>query len=355
MGARRLWALFALGWVTALLSTFLIGHFDMFGLSQVLARWRRRPYDEPAFQVPGLYKLVRHPLYLGFIIAFWAGPDLSAGRLLFAAALTAYILIAIRFEEHDLKAHLGEPYVRYAARGAQPRSFSAKDWPSRTGRGHTDPVKAREPDVDGYVERNGVNIHFEIPGEGGPTILLLPTWTIVHKRFWKAQVPYLARHLRVVTYDGPGNGASDRPLDPAAYDHDRQVAHALAVLDATGTDRAVVVGLSMGGCWALQLAAEHGDRVLGSVLIGASVPITDGHSARVADGTRPDGLPESRVPLVERDPVEHWAKYDPATGRTTTRTSSGSSSACASRSPVDQADRGLPSPGGSTPPRTCSR
>ena len=87
-------------------------------------------------------------------------------------------------------------------------------------------MRARTPDADGYVESNGVKIHYEVHGDGGPTILLLPTWTIVHKRFWKAQVPYLARHHRVVSYDGPGNGRSDRPLDPAAYDHDRQVQYA---------------------------------------------------------------------------------------------------------------------------------
>lgn len=171
-------------------------------------------------------------------------------------------------------------------------------------------MRARTPDADGYVESNGVKIHYEITGDGGPTILLLPTWTIVHKRLWKAQVPYLARHHRVVSYDGPGNGLSDRPLDPAAYDHDRQVQSAVDVLDATGTDRAVVVGLSKGGCWALQLAAEHGDRVLGSVLVGASVPITDGHQVRAAERGQPDSLPESVVRLVERDPIEHWAKYD---------------------------------------------
>ena len=108
------WALFALGWVIALSSTFLIGHYDMFGLSQVLARWKQRPYSGPAFQVPGLYKLVRHPLYLGFVIAFWAGPDMSAGRLLYALAATAYVLAAIPFEEHDLRRELGDAYVRYA-------------------------------------------------------------------------------------------------------------------------------------------------------------------------------------------------------------------------------------------------
>jgi pimeloyl-ACP methyl ester carboxylesterase/predicted glycosyltransferase len=171
---------------------------------------------------------------------------------------------------------------------------------------------ARQPDEDGFVERGGVKVHFEVYGEGGPTILLLPTWTIIHKRFWKLQVPYLSRHHRVVTYDGPGNGRSDRPLDPAAYDHHRQVEHARDVLDATGTDRAVVVGLSLGSLWALQLAAEHGDRVLGTVTIGASVPLTDRHPFRGSPDTDPTTLPESRVPMVARDPLEHWAKYDPA-------------------------------------------
>ncbi len=173
-------------------------------------------------------------------------------------------------------------------------------------------TRAREADAEGFVERAGVKIHYEVYGEGGPTILLLPTWTIIHKRFWKLQVPYLARHHRVVTYDGPGNGQSDRPLDAAAYGHDRQVEYALDVLDATGTDRAVVVGLSLGALWALQLAGEHGDRVLGTVVIGASVPLADPHPNRIPTGAAPLLLPESRVPQVARDPVEHWAKYDSA-------------------------------------------
>jgi pimeloyl-ACP methyl ester carboxylesterase len=171
-------------------------------------------------------------------------------------------------------------------------------------------MRTLAPRAEAYVESEGVRIHYEVSGDARPTILLLPTWTVVHKRLWKAQVPYLSRHFRVVSYDGPGNGRSDRPLDPAAYHHDTQVRHALAVLDATGTDRAVVVGLSQAGAWALQLAAEHRDRVLGPVFIGPSLAITDGHPSRVAEGGDPLDLPPSRVPLVERDPVEHWAKYD---------------------------------------------
>ena len=99
-------------------------------------------------------------------------------------------------------------------------------------------MRARRADAEGIVEHDGVKIHYEVYGDAGPTILLLPTWTIVHKRLWKAQLGYLARHCRVVTYDGPGNGQSDRPLTPAPYAQGAQVAYALAVLDASGTDRA---------------------------------------------------------------------------------------------------------------------
>src|SRR5690242_15677435 len=78
-------------------------------------------------------------------------------------------------------------------------------------------MRARYPDTDGYIERDGVRIFYEVFGEGEPTVLLLPTWSIIHSRFWKAQVPYLARHFRVITFDGRGNGRSDRPLTPAAF------------------------------------------------------------------------------------------------------------------------------------------
>jgi protein-S-isoprenylcysteine O-methyltransferase Ste14 len=111
-----LWGLYGLGWAVLLTSTFLIGHFDMFGLRQVLARFRRRPYAEPEFREPLFYRVVRHPLMVGFLILFWSTPDMSAGHLLFAGAASGYILIAVRFEEHDLRRELGEPYERYAAR-----------------------------------------------------------------------------------------------------------------------------------------------------------------------------------------------------------------------------------------------
>jgi protein-S-isoprenylcysteine O-methyltransferase Ste14 len=105
-----LWTVYAAGWAVLLVSTLLIGHFDLFGLRQVLRGTR---YTEPGFRQPLFYRLVRHPIMVGFLIAFWAAPQMSVGRLLFAGAATGYILIAVRFEEADLRRQLGEPYQRY--------------------------------------------------------------------------------------------------------------------------------------------------------------------------------------------------------------------------------------------------
>lgn len=170
---------------------------------------------------------------------------------------------------------------------------------------------ARQADTEGFIEHDGVKIHFEVHGDDGPTILLLPTWTIVHKRIWKMQVPYLARHFRVVTYDGPGNGRSDRPATPPPYGQAAQVAYALAVLDATGTDRAVVVALSTAVNWALELAVEHPTRVHGTVAIGASIALPPGNTRAAArPGDDPADLPPSAVPRLGSDPASHWRKYN---------------------------------------------
>src|SRR5882762_5394613 len=121
-------------------------------------------------------------------------------------------------------------------------------------------TRARNPDSEGYVERDGVRVHYEVFGSGEPTVLLLPTWSIIHSRAWKMQVPYLARHCRVLTFDGRGNGRSDRPEEPEAYAETEFAADALGVLDANETERAFVVGFSMGAQRALLLAAEHPER-----------------------------------------------------------------------------------------------
>src|SRR5271155_592110 len=122
--------------------------------------------------------------------------------------------------------------------------------------GATEQSRARYPDHEGYVERDGVRVFYEVYGEGEPTVLLLPTWSIVHSRFWKAQIAYLARHCRVITFDGRGNGRSDRPVGAAAYHPDEFALDALAVMDATATERASLVSLSCGARWATTLAAE---------------------------------------------------------------------------------------------------
>lgn len=108
-----LWSLFGLGWLTVLLSTFLINHFELFGLHQAWLHFRGREGAAPQFRQPMLYKWVRHPLYLGFFIAFWATPDMSYGHLLLAIGMSIYMLIAIRYEERDLIALFGDRYVRY--------------------------------------------------------------------------------------------------------------------------------------------------------------------------------------------------------------------------------------------------
>lgn len=160
-------------------------------------------------------------------------------------------------------------------------------------------MRARRPDESGVVERGGVPIHWDRFGDGPTTVVLLPTWSIIPSRFWKLQVPTLARRFRVITFDGRGTGRSGRPATAADYTHHEFAADTLAVLDATGTDAAVLVALSCGTLWGVQVAADHPDRVHGLVAVGPAVPLAP-------------GLPERRVHPFD-EPIEAtdgWAKYN---------------------------------------------
>jgi pimeloyl-ACP methyl ester carboxylesterase len=176
-------------------------------------------------------------------------------------------------------------------------SVSSPESRPRTGR---EQMRARYPDEDGFVERDGVRIGYEVYGEGEPTILLMPTWSIIHSRHWKLQIPYLSRHWRVVTFDGRGNGRSDRPALPAAYREEEFAADAVAVMDATATERPVVVSLSRGAERSLLLASEHPGRVAGLVFIAPALPL-------------PPAVPRSTASQEFREPrdvYDGWGKFN---------------------------------------------
>ncbi|MGI8947693.1 MAG: alpha/beta fold hydrolase [Ornithinimicrobium sp.] len=160
-------------------------------------------------------------------------------------------------------------------------------------------LPARPPDATGVAEHDGVRLSWAVHGSGATTLLLLPTWQIFDSRFWKAQVSYLARHYRVLTYDGRGTGGSDRPAGAAAYTNDVLVQDALAVLDATGTDRAVLVGLSCGVTWALLAAQSRPERVSGVVALSPSCGVNVSQPEREHHGF------EERLGTTQG-----WAKYN---------------------------------------------
>jgi pimeloyl-ACP methyl ester carboxylesterase/predicted glycosyltransferase len=155
------------------------------------------------------------------------------------------------------------------------------------------------PVREDVVVRGGTPISFAVHGSGPATVVLLPAWSIVRSRMWKAQVPHLARHHRVVTFDGRGSGGSGRPVGAAAYANAEYAADTVAVMDAVGVERAVLVALSSGAAWAAQVAAEHPDRVQGLVAIGP-----------VCASWQPRGQAELATYTDPQDDTQGWAKYN---------------------------------------------
>jgi pimeloyl-ACP methyl ester carboxylesterase/predicted glycosyltransferase len=160
-------------------------------------------------------------------------------------------------------------------------------------------MRAKLPSEEGFVERDGVRLFYEVYGDGPETMVFIPPWSIAHSRIYKAQLPYFSERFRCITYDGRGNGKSDRPADPAAYTLENYVADALAVMDATGTGNAIVVALSFGGLLTCILAANHPERVRAIVLAGATATVGEGH---------PYMTPENFQ--TERGQFEGWDKWN---------------------------------------------
>jgi pimeloyl-ACP methyl ester carboxylesterase/predicted glycosyltransferase len=173
--------------------------------------------------------------------------------------------------------------------------------------------RARYPDSEGFVERDGMQIFYEVYGEGEETLFLLPTWSLVHSRFWKMQIPYFARHFRVLTMDGLGNGRSDRCLDPQRYGSEEFARDCLAVMDATDTDRAVAASWSRGAQFQLEMSRLAPERFAGAAFIGPMFPYTPSHWSILAN---PRTLPMFRRPAPAyrwwaRMNANHWRQDYP--------------------------------------------
>ena len=165
-------------------------------------------------------------------------------------------------------------------------------------------MRAMLPHTTGYVDRDGVKLHYEIYGEGEQTIVFVPTWALAHSRVWKAQVPYFAEHFRVITYDPRGNGKSDRPAQTSGYDFALRVDDIGAVLDATETDRATLVGYSESGLSSSAYAAANPNRVEALVMIGTATTVVPGFDRTGPAEPGPDGKPQGWSKVVP----DYWRK-----------------------------------------------
>jgi pimeloyl-ACP methyl ester carboxylesterase/UDP:flavonoid glycosyltransferase YjiC (YdhE family) len=160
-------------------------------------------------------------------------------------------------------------------------------------------MRAKLPKSEGFVDRGGVRIHYEVYGDGPDTILFIPPWAIVHARVYKAQIPWFSDRFRCLTYDPRGNGRSDRPERVEAYAVDHYFSDALAVLDATGTDAAILFGMSSGGGLAAMLAAHRPERVRAAMLVGTTATIGPGYPYMTPAHFR-----------EKREAFEGWDKYN---------------------------------------------
>jgi len=159
-------------------------------------------------------------------------------------------------------------------------------------------TRARYPEEDGFVERDGQRLFYELYGTGEETLFLLPTWSLFHSRHWKMQIPYFARHFRVLVMDGLGNGRSDRCRNPERYGPTAFARDCLAVMDATATERAVLVSLSRGAQYLLELARLAPERVAGAAFVGPMFPYTPSHWSVL--------LHPRFAPLFDKPGVYRW-------------------------------------------------
>ena len=160
-------------------------------------------------------------------------------------------------------------------------------------------MRAKLPHTTGFVDREGVKLHFEIYGDGPHTIVFVPTWAIIHSRSWKAQIPYFSEHFRVVAFDPRGNGKSDCPSDPSSYSVDKIVDDVVAVMDATKTEKATLVGMSFSSAVSFAVAAYFPKRVESVVSTGGWSPIVPPYKERF----------EAYEGKAETNP-KGWKKYN---------------------------------------------
>ncbi len=167
-------------------------------------------------------------------------------------------------------------------------------------------MRAREPDIEGFLDRDGIKVGYAVYGDGPITVVFAPAWLPVDSRLWKAQVPYLSRHFRVITVDPRGNGRSDQPRDPAAYSDGNHADDLVAALDAAGVERAVAVGLSRGAWRSLLAAQRHPERFAGVVALASTIPYLAPPTSRAAPSD--PGAPSSFD--VDRETYQGWQRFN---------------------------------------------